>query len=102
MSSLLPKAQMPIPLPATVDIRTCGQLKDCLVECLNSRSGLMLDAGAFQSGDITFVQVLLSAAKTAERLGVSMEIANVGPAFVALLNRCGVDADALRLRSREQ
>lgn len=90
MSATSTEAARRIHLPPANDIRTCGQLKDRLAECLNSKCAPILDASAFQSGDITFVQTLASAAKTAEKLGVRMEITNAPPAFAALLERCGL------------
>ena len=102
MSSALSETERHIPLPPTNDIRTCSQLKDLLADCLKQPCALSVDAGAFETGDITVVQILISAAKTAERLGGSMTIANPSPAFTALLERCGCDADTVRLRSREQ
>lgn len=90
MSAPSTKAERGIHLPPANDIRTCGQLKDRLAECLSSKCPLIIDADAFQSGDITFVQTLISAEKTAEKLGVHMEITNAPPAFAALLERCGL------------
>lgn len=102
MSSELAESNVPILLSSTNDIRTCGALKARLVECLKERCTLSLDAGAFEAGDITFVQILIAAAKSAEELGGGMEIVNAGPAFTALLERCGCDLATLRLRSPEQ
>lgn len=90
MSATSTETARRIHLPPANDIRTCGQLKDRLAECLSNKFPLILDADAFQSGDITFVQTLISAAKTAERWGVRMEIANAPPVFTALLERCGL------------
>lgn len=102
MSSALAETERCILLPPTNDIRTCGELKARLGDGLKGSCVLSVDAGAFETGDITFVQLLISAAKTAAGLGGRVEIANAGPAFTALLERCGCDADTLRLRSREQ
>lgn len=78
------------------DIRNCGQLRDRIAECLNNKRPLILDVSTFQSGDITFVQTLISAAKTAETWGIRMEIMNAPPAFAELFERCGLGA---RLRA---
>lgn len=90
MSATSTEAARRIHLPPANDIRTCGQLKNRLAECLSTKCPLILDADAFQSGDITFAQTLISAAKTAERWGVRMEIANAPPALAALFERCGL------------
>ncbi len=102
MAPFLVETERYIPLPTMNDIRTCGELKNRLAECLGNKCVLLLDAEYFQSGDITFVQILASAVKTAEKMGARLEVANANPAFTALLERCGLDADALGLRSREQ
>lgn len=102
MSSALAETEKRILLSSTNDIRTCGELKARLLECLKEPCALSLDACAFETGDITFVQILISAARTAETLGGNMEIVNAGPAFTALLERCGCGPDTLRLRSPEQ
>lgn len=90
MSAISTEVDRRIDLPPANDIRTCGQLKNRLAECLSSKCILILDVGAFQSGDITFVQTLVSAVKTAARLGGRLEITNAPPAFAALLERCGL------------
>lgn len=102
MSSALGEDEGRIFLSPTNDIRTCGELRARLMDGLRERRALCLDAGAFETGDITFVQILISAARTAEGLGGTLDIVKASPAFTAFLERCGFDADTLRHRSREQ
>lgn len=102
MSSALAEEEGCILLSSENDIRTCNELKARLMDRLRERCALSLDAGAFESGDITFVQILISAARTAEQVGGTVDIVNASPAFTALLERCGFDAGTLRHRSRQQ
>lgn len=89
-------------LDAVVDIRNIGELADRMKACIAGTAAVDLDAGAFESGDVTLVQVLVSAGKTAAERGGNFRIVNAGPALVALLDRCGIDTAQVGLAHRQQ
>lgn len=51
---------------------------------------IILDAAPFEAGDVTCLQILLSAAKLTERFGGKLHVLHANPAFMALLSRCGI------------
>jgi|AGTN01.1.fsa_nt_gi hypothetical protein len=83
-----------VPLPATQDIRTCVDLARRLAAELKPGRVVVVDAGAFQAGDVTLVQTLVAARRTAELMEARIEITHAPPALAALLERCGLDDEA--------
>ncbi len=81
-----------VPLDAAVDIRNIGELADRIKACIAGAMAVVVDAEAFVSGDVTLVQVLAAAGRTAAERGISFKVVNAGPGLTALLDRCGIDA----------
>lgn len=91
-----------VPLAAAVDIRNIGELADRIKACIAGATALDVDAQALVSGDVTLVQVLAAAGKTAAERGIPFRVVNAGPDLAALLDRCGVDAARLGFIHRQQ
>lgn len=102
MASSEEVAPMVVSLAAAVDLRNIGELADRIKASIARASAVDVDAQAFVSGDVTLVQVLAAAGKTAAERGVSFRIVNVGPGLTALLDRCGIDAARLGFIHRQQ
>ncbi len=93
---------MVVSLAAAVDIRNIGELADRLKGCLAGTMDVDVDAQALVSGDVTLVQVLAAAGRTAAERGVSFRVVNAGPGLAALFDRCGIDAARLSFIHRQQ
>jgi len=85
-------ARVVVSLAAAVDIRNIGELADRIKACIAGATAVDVDAQAFESGDVTLIQVLAAAGKAAAERGISFKIVNAGPGLAALFDRCGVDA----------
>lgn len=73
------------------DIKSCTALANEIAERLRADGCVTIDASAFASGDITFVQTLFAARKAAEALGGTVRMDHGNAAIAALFGRCGVD-----------
>lgn len=93
-STLSEEASGVVPLSETQDIRSCVELARRLAAELKPGGSVVVEAGAFRSGDVTLAQSLVAARKSAELLGARLEIAHAPPALAALLERCGLDGEA--------
>ena len=71
---------------------TCRDLAARLRHRLQAGSAVVVDAAEFVEGDITAVQVLLAARRTATAIGCSFTVVNPSPGFIALQRRSGVAA----------
>jgi len=73
-------------------INTCRVLADQFRDSLQPGRTVVVDAAEFADGDITVVQILLAARRSATAIGCDIVIADPSPAFAALLRRSGVAA----------
>lgn len=92
----------PLALAAISDIRSCVEFRQQVIDSQDSAGSVVIDAGALQSGDVTCIQILVAAAKSAQRLGGAVEVINAGPAFMGMLSRCGIDALAAGLQISQE
>lgn len=95
-------SRLEVALPPSVDIRSIGDFADKMKTHLAAATVVAINAEDFASGDVTLIQVLVSAGKAAVEQGGSFRIVNAGPALVALFDRCGIDATPLGLAHRQQ
>lgn len=74
-------------------LRTIDAAKAVLEQRLSPASDVIVDCSRIEEADIACVQLLLSARKTAERLGATLRLAGVPPVLRDLLDRCGTPDD---------
>ncbi len=79
-------------LSSAQTIRTCQEFADQLRERLSSAKRVVVDAAELAEGDVTLIQVLLAARKSATSIGCDFEIVNPSAAFLALVRQCGLAA----------
>ncbi len=77
-------------LSPTHTIKNCCELAETLRERLSCGTSVTVDAAAVVEGDITLIQVLVAARKSATANGCDFTVANPSPAFVALVRQSGV------------
>lgn len=77
-------------LAPTNTIQSACELAEQVGALLHTGGDVVIDAGKVDVADITLVQILLAARRTATAIGCRYSIINPSPAFVALLHRCGV------------
>lgn len=82
-----------VPLENIQTLRTIDATKALLEECLRPSGAVVLHCAQIEEADLSFVQLLLSARKTAERLGATLRLAGVPAALRDVLERCGVADD---------
>ncbi len=76
-------------------IRTIRALRDDLTAALSDTPALTLDCAGVERADVTFIQLVLAAAKTAGRQGKSLALANLSPVSEAAFQRAGLPAHTL-------
>ena len=72
-------------------LRTIDATKDALVERLGLNRELVVDCSRVEEADLSLVQVLLAARKSAENLGGSLRLAALSPALHDVIERSGID-----------
>lgn len=82
----------PLDLIGAHSIETCPALIAEIAAHICPNGMVTVLADRFASGDITIVQALVAARKSAEAVGCGFEIGDPSPAFVALLERSGLAA----------
>ncbi len=83
-------------------IRCAEQTRSLLLEALHGCSPLCLDCSAVEDADLSFVQLLLSARKTAERSGKILTLAHdASGAFLHALSRAGFETTPDPLTSNQ-
>lgn len=83
---------MELPLGPSVTIRNAREVAGRIAECLRSGRDITIDAAGIESGDVTLIQILVAARKSAARRGRRLEIEAPSPALTALMRRCGLAA----------
>ncbi|MCR6630963.1 MAG: STAS domain-containing protein [Magnetospirillum sp.] len=75
-------------------LQTIEVTKDLLVQRVATTAGLVVDCSRIEEADVSIVQLLLSARKTAAQFGGALRLAALSPALRAVLERCGVTGGA--------
>lgn len=83
-----------VTIDAAQSIKTCRAVAEDIAGKLHPGNILVVDVSAFQTGDITFVQTLISARKSAGIMGARLDITPANAALKALFERCGLEAEA--------
>ena len=68
-----------------------------MLAALNGTTAVTLDCGAVERADMAFVQLVLSAGRSAARRGSSLALANRTPGLDVAFHRAGFDPSALPL-----
>ena len=79
-------------LPAVLDITKAQELRGHMVDRLNG-GAVVVDASAVDRVSTPCIQVLLAAARSADRAGTSFRIANASEALRAALIDLGLQAE---------
>ncbi|SBW12214.1 hypothetical protein KL86APRO_20500 [uncultured Alphaproteobacteria bacterium] len=75
-----------------VTIKNVRQVSDRISEILLAGRDLSIRAADLESGDVTLVQILIAARKSAAERGCRVCVEDPSPALTALLRRCGLAA----------
>lgn len=73
-------------------IRTTRALQGEMIAALAETPALTLDCAGVERADITFVQIVLSAARTADRQAKRLALANLSAVTAAAFQRAGLPA----------
>lgn len=74
-------------------LRTIDATKALLEEQLDAASDITLDCSRIDEADLSFIQVVLSARKSAEWLGAGLRLVGVPAEVRAVVERCGAAED---------
>lgn len=77
-------------------LRTIDATRTALEERLHPAGDVVLDCSRIEEADLSFVQVLVAARKTADRLGARVRLADPSPVLRELLDRCGAMGAAVK------
>ncbi|MGU3383701.1 STAS domain-containing protein [Methylobacterium sp. D53M] len=72
-------------------IRTVRALQDTLAAALAGGARLTLDCAAVERADVTFVQIVLAADRTARGRAAGIALVNVPPAVEAAFRRAAIE-----------
>lgn len=81
-------------MPAHCDLRSVQSLRDEMLAALDDTTAVTLDCGAVERADMAFVQLVLSAGRSAARRGSSLALANRTPGLDVAFHRAGFDPSA--------
>lgn len=76
-------------LPPECTLRTAQALQADLLAALDGAPGLLLDCAAVEKVDVTFVQLVVTAAKSAGARGATLDLTNPPDAVAAAFRRAG-------------
>ncbi|MCJ2127071.1 STAS domain-containing protein [Methylobacterium sp. J-077] len=77
-------------MPPDCTLRTAQALRADLLAALDGASGLALDCAAIETVDVTFVQLVVAAAKSAASRGTNLDLINRPDAVTAAFRRAGI------------
>jgi len=77
-------------MPADCTLRTAQALQDDVLAAIEGGSRLVLDCAAIERTDITFVQLVAAAARTAGRRGLTLDLTNLPYPVVTAFRRAGI------------
>ncbi|MCJ2091863.1 STAS domain-containing protein [Methylobacterium sp. J-072] len=76
-------------MPPDCTLRTAQALQADLLAALDGASGLALDCAAIETVDVTFVQLVVAAARSAAPRGVTLDLINLPDIVAAAFRRAG-------------
>lgn len=79
-------------LDPVVTIKNVRQVADRIGAVLLAGRDLTIRAADLESGDVTLVQLLIAAQKSAAARGCGCRVEDPSPALAALMHRCGTSA----------
>ncbi|WP_420103827.1 STAS domain-containing protein [Bosea sp. (in: a-proteobacteria)] len=85
----------PLALPADCTVRTVAGLADHANGRLAAGEGLVVDGSAVATADITFVQLMVSAARSFEEAAQPFAVTALSPAALSAFERSGIAAPRL-------
>lgn len=77
-------------MPADCTLRTAQALQGDLLAAVEGGSRLVLDCAAIERVDVTFVQLVVAAARTAGRRGLALDLTNLPDTVAAAFRRAGI------------
>ncbi|GFM35364.1 STAS domain-containing protein [Desulfovibrio psychrotolerans] len=85
-------------LDGDITVAHAGRLREALLDLMQEHASVQVDARAAEGADLTFVQVMLAARKTAETRGVALALKEpVGQAVAEVFRQCGLDVSMQRV-----
>lgn len=85
-------------LDGDITVAHAGRLREALLDLMQEHASVKVDARAAEGADLTFVQVMLAARKTAEARGVVLALKEpVGQAVAEVFRQCGLDVSMQRM-----
>ncbi len=76
-------------LKGALTIENAAELKSAVAEALDASTGLVLELAEVDTADLSCLQLLCSAHRTAVRDGKSLELRNAGGGFIAMTDAAG-------------
>lgn len=76
-------------LKGALTIENVAELKSAVAEALEASTGLALEVADVETADLSCLQLLCSAHRTAVRDGKSLELRNAGDGFIAVMDAAG-------------
>jgi ABC-type transporter Mla MlaB component len=90
-----PPSQGSLRLPADCSIATIREIHGLIRQSLASQGRLDIDCSAVDKADVTSVQLLISATRTACEQGASLNLTALSQCLESTLQRAGVPAGAI-------
>jgi anti-anti-sigma factor len=87
----------PLKIAGTLDIYSADTLRDALYQHLQSRPALALDLSGADACDVTALQLICSARKSAEAAGRPFTVTDVSPAVAQTCAAFGLVSEQLSL-----
>lgn len=78
-------------MPAVCTLRTAQALRGDLLAALERASGLVLDCTAIETVDVTFVQLVVTAARSTASRGITLDLTNLTDPVAAAFRRAGFE-----------
>ncbi|MCJ2072558.1 STAS domain-containing protein [Methylobacterium sp. J-030] len=78
-----------LPMPAECTLRTARAFKEDLSAALDGATVVLLDCAAIEHVDITFVQLVVAAARSSGRRGVTLDLTSPPKAVADAFRRAG-------------
>lgn len=95
-STMAPQGEIAMmKLPADCTVRTVSDLAREACDRLAAGGGLRVDGSAVAQADITFVQLLVSTARSFEEASLPFTIVSLSPAALTAFDRSGIAAPSL-------
>lgn len=89
-------------LEDSISVYEAAVVRDKLVAFMDASESLRIDLSKLEDCDITGIQLLYSAKKTAEDKGKSFSVTGASPAVVDVMARAGINADEVLCTGKEE